>query len=156
MNVSSRLNAAALLFVTAGFGSQVAYAHHSQAMFEMSQCKMLAGTVRTLEFQYPHSWLWVVVQNKSGNADIWAFEFAAPGNLVAIDPRWNENVVKKGDKVSVEFSPIKDGRKAGSMASLTAPDGNKLTIGTPACAGKYSHAASVLRELNQPGGQKPE
>jgi hypothetical protein len=116
----------------------VATAHHSQALFDMTQCKQLGGTVRTLQFQYPHSWLWVYAGDGADKSNIWAFEFAAPGNLVQADPRWNNRVVRAGDKVQVAFSPMKDGRKAGSMAALTLPNGQTLKIGTPACGYKYS------------------
>jgi hypothetical protein len=116
----------------------VATAHHSQALFDMTQCKQLTGTVRTLQFQYPHSWLWVYEGNGADKTKVWAFEFAAPGNLVQADGRWNNRVVKAGDKVQIAFSPMKDGRKAGSMAALTLPGGSTLKIGTPACGYKYS------------------
>jgi hypothetical protein len=118
--------------------SGTATAHHSQALFDMAQCKQLAGTVRTFQFQYPHSWLWVYAGDGADKTDIWAFEFAGPGNLVQTDRHWKGDVVKKGDKVLVSYSPMKDGRKAGSMAALTLPDGSTLKIGTPACGYKYS------------------
>jgi hypothetical protein len=136
MTHTNRLAArlAGLLLLCGG----VAQAHHSQALFDMTQCRQLTGIVRTLQFQYPHSWLWVYEGDGSDKNQVWAFEFAAPGNLVQADPRWSNKVVRAGDKVQIAYSPMKDGRKAGSMAALTLPSGDTLKIGTPACAYKYS------------------
>jgi hypothetical protein len=141
----SSLRLAASLAGLSLMGGSVATAHHSQVMFDMAQCKQLAGTVRTFQFQYPHSWLWVYAGDGADKTDIWAFEFAGPGNLVQTDPHWKGDVIKKGDKVVVSYSPMKDGRKAGSMAALTLPDGSTLKIGTPACGYKYSSGRAAAQ-----------
>ncbi|MGC3982431.1 MAG: DUF6152 family protein [Steroidobacteraceae bacterium] len=115
--------------------SGTAHAHHSQAMFDMNKCKTVQGTVRTFQFQFPHSWLWVYVPNGTGE-DVWGFEASAPANMVEIEGRWKRDVIKKGDKVTVMYSPTKDGRNAGALAWLALPDGKTtLRAATPACAG---------------------
>jgi hypothetical protein len=113
-------------------------AHHSQAMFDMTQCRSIQGTIRTFEFQFPHSWLWVNVPNPKSpsGVDAWAFEASAPANMTQIEKRWTRNVVTKGDKVVVKYSPMKDGRNAGALAWLTLADGKTtLRAATPACVG---------------------
>lgn len=125
----------ALLALAAVTGN-AAYAHHSQVLFDLNQCRTLAGTVHAFQYQYPHSWLWVVVPNDKGGEDIWGFEAAAPANMVAMSPRWTRDVVKKGDKVTVKFSPIKDGRTAGALATMILASGETLGVPAPACSGK--------------------
>jgi Family of unknown function (DUF6152) len=114
-------------------GSAPAPAHHSQAMFDMSKCLTLTGTVRTFQYQFPHSWLWVVVQKGDGTEDIWGMESAGPAQMMEVNPKWSRTVVKKGDKISLTYSPMKDGRNAGALATLTLPDGTVLRAATPAC-----------------------
>lgn len=121
----------ALLAVTA---SSSAFAHHSQAMFDMDKCRTIKGTVRTFQFGFPHSWLWIVVPGPQGADDIWGFESAAPVQMMEVNPRWKRDVVNKGDKVTIRYSPMKDGRHAGALGTLALPDGSVLRAATPACA----------------------
>lgn len=124
----------------------LASAHHSQAMFELDKCRTISGTVRTFEYQYPHSWLWVFVPDGKGGQDVWGLEGAAPANLLEKDKRWKRDVLKKGDKVTVRFSPMRDGRKGGSMASVTLDATNTtLVVPAPTCGGKPPVPASALR-----------
>jgi hypothetical protein len=138
-------SAAAALLMTAHVT-----AHHSMAMFDLAKCLTASGTVHVMQYRYPHSWLWVKIADAKGKVDTWGFEFAAPANLIEIDNRWSRDVVKQGDKVSLRYSPIKDGRTAGSMAELTLADGRKLKVGTPACGGAppASDAEAAARKVN--------
>lgn len=123
--------------------SNVASAHHSQAMFDMSKCQTVTGTVHAFQFQFPHSWLWVVVPNSNGTEDTWGFESSSPAQMTEREPRWRRDIVKKGDKITVKFSPMKDGRTGGAMAAVTLPDGTVLLAATPACsAGAQSSNAA--------------
>lgn len=103
-----------------------ASAHHSGAMFDMTRCKSITGTVRKLEWVYPHSWLWVDTLDDQGAATPWGFEFMSPTQAKGIDPLWSKDVLKKGDKVVVNFLPMKDGRNGGAMRSVTMPNGHVL------------------------------
>ena len=114
--------------------SQVAAAHHSQAFFDMTQCKTITGTIRTFQYQYPHSWMWIYVTNAQGGQDVWGFEAAAPAQMIEVDAHWKRDIVKNGDKVTIKYSPMKDGRNGGALATLTLPDGATLRAATPACS----------------------
>jgi Family of unknown function (DUF6152) len=122
------------LGIMAAFASAAAHAHHSQALFDMSRCQTLVGTVQSFQLQFPHSWLWVVVPNGKGGMDTWGLESSAPAQMTEVDKRWKRDVVKKGDKISVKISPMKDGRTGGALATLTLPNGTTLRAATPACA----------------------
>lgn len=121
------------LAALAGAVSSPAFAHHSQAMFEMTKCVTMDGTVRAFEYSFPHSWLWIEVPKDDATAT-WAFEFAAPTQMIEIDKRWNRNIVRKGDKITVQFSPNKNGGSSGALHSLLLSDGTKLLAATPACS----------------------
>jgi hypothetical protein len=113
----------------------VAEAHHSFAQFDMSQHVTLKGTVRTWEWSNPHAWLWVYVSevdgkpvtDKDGNPVIWGLETAAPGELTRSGITMK--TFKPGDKITVEASPMKDGRNGGSMGKVTLDDGRVLGVG---------------------------
>jgi len=127
---SVRLAALSLLALLV---SATASAHHSQVLFDMNKCLTLTGTVRDWQFLSPHSWLWVVVNNGKGSSDVWGFESASPPQMTEVEHRWSRDVVKKGDKVTVKFSPLKDGRTGGALNILTLPSGVSLRAATPAC-----------------------
>lgn len=134
MIMQSHNSAKAAVMIIALMAGGSAFAHHSQAMFDMSKCLTVEGTVRNFQYQFPHSWLWVIVPNKQGGQDIWGFESASPSQMIEVEPRWKKDVFKKGDKIKVKFSPIRDGRTGGAMALVTLPDGTNLRAATPACA----------------------
>jgi len=126
----------AALGLTASLLASPASAHHSLAMFDLVHCKTVTGTVHTLEWNYPHSWLWIQTPNpQPAAAPVWfGFEFMSPSQARAIDPRWSKDVVKKGDIVTVTFGPLRDGRNGGAVSSVRIPDGHVLG-GTPGICG---------------------
>lgn len=130
--------------------TSTAVAHHSQVQFDMSRCLTIQGTVRTFQFQFPHSWLWVVVPNTRGEDDVWGFESSAPVNMKEIEPRWARNIVNKGDKVTVRYSPMKDGRHGGALGTLALPDGSVLRAATPACSGEKRSPPPATPAPTQP------
>jgi hypothetical protein len=119
-----------LLLTIFGFAALAAtshaVAHHSGAMFDNTRCKSVTGTVRKLEWAYPHNWLWVDVLDGQGGSAPWGFEFMSPTQAKNIDPLWSRDVMAKGDKVIVKFIPLKDGRNGGALRSVTMPNGHVL------------------------------
>jgi hypothetical protein len=125
-----------------------ASAHHSQVLFDMNQCLTLSGTVRTWQFESPHSWLWVVVPNAKGSTDVWGFEASSPAQMIEAEHRWKRDVIKTGDKVTIRYSPLKDGRTGGALNTVTLPDGTTLRAATPACA--QAHPATNAPAASEP------
>jgi hypothetical protein len=117
--------------VTALWMGGAAEAHHSGTRFAPG-CPNIEGTVRTLEWVYPHAWLWIIVagNNASAEDNVWGFEFPSPTQTMNLDKRWSRDVVKKGDKVTVTYNPMKGGRHGGLMHSVTLSDGRVL-VGAP-------------------------
>jgi hypothetical protein len=96
-------------------------AHHSFAMFDNTRTESISGTVYAFEWSNPHAWLWIDVDDGKGNDVKWGFEGAAPSELSRSG--WSKRILNPGDKVTVEYKPLKDGRPGGSLGKVTKSDG---------------------------------
>lgn len=99
-----------------------ASAHHSYAMFDRTKNASIDGTVRTMQWTNPHTYLWVYAANKKGGQDVWGFEFGGGPNGL-IRSGWTKKTLNVGDKVSIKYHPLKDGRTGGEFMSVTLPNG---------------------------------
>ena len=127
MTDSIRLAAVALtlagaLAVTAG----PALAHHSFSPFDMGVEKTITGAVKTVEWTNPHTWIWLDVPNDQGGVDAWGFEGMSPNYLARRG--WTRTSLKVGDKITVTFRPLRDGKKGGMFVSTKTPDGKILSM----------------------------
>ena len=103
-----------------------ALAHHSYAMFDLSQKKTIAGTVKDFQWTNPHTWLWVEVPIASGDPETWGVEGMSPNFLARRG--WSKTTLKPGDKISVVLHPVKSGEHGGSFMSVTLPDGKVMDM----------------------------
>jgi hypothetical protein len=117
----------ALLALLLWAGCHSAWAHHSFAMFDMSKTPTLTGTVTNFEWTNPHSWIWMQVQDGKGGSQLWGLEGQAPGELTRHG--WTRHSINIGDKISVQFHPMNDGRLGGSFQVVTLADGTELSSG---------------------------
>jgi hypothetical protein len=101
-------------------------AHHSVAMFDLTKSVTIQGTVKEFQFTNPHSWLQVMVTAADGTAVEWAFEAQGPSSLLRVGIKAKTFV--PGDKVTVVAHPMKDGRTAGTLVTVTAADGHAYTL----------------------------
>jgi hypothetical protein len=116
----SALVLTALGGVAAGISSVAA--HHSTTMFDHSKTLTINGTVVELRWVNPHVSLSVNGVLKEGEeASVWVMEMTSPGNLVRAGG-WTRNAVKAGEKVQVDFAPLRDtSLKGGALKKLTIP-----------------------------------
>jgi hypothetical protein len=101
-------------------------AHHSYAMFDGARTLTVSGTVAKLEWMNPHVFVWLYVpnpKNKDGY-DLYAFENGSPGVLVRLG--WSRTVLAVGEKIAVQYWPLKDGRNGGHFVQATRADGQIL------------------------------
>jgi hypothetical protein len=119
---------AAALAAVAGAAAP-AGAHHSFAMYEPTKTLTLKGTVKTFQWTNPHVVIWMLVQPEGGGAtQEWSIETTSPGVLTR--GGWTRQSIKPGDRVSVTFSPLRDGSRGGGLNSVTLLDtGQKLVAG---------------------------
>jgi hypothetical protein len=99
-----------------------AFAHHSTTMFDHAKTLQITGVVEQLHWTNPH--VAVIIKGKeAGSAEetTWLMEMTSPGNLIRAGG-WSRNAVKPGDKVVVDFSPLRDGKKGGALKKLVKTD----------------------------------
>jgi hypothetical protein len=97
-------------------------------MFDEKQCLTMSGTVTKINMNYPHVWLWLSVPTKGGPEN-WALENTDPASLRV--QGWAPGTVKKGARIDVVVSPIRDGRKIAVIRGTRLPDGRVMTSGGP-------------------------
>jgi hypothetical protein len=104
-----------------------ASAHHSYSMFDSAKKLTVSGTVAKLEWMNPHAFVWLYVrqQNSPGKYDLYAFENGSVNALTRLG--WNAASLKAGDKITVDYWPVKDGRMGGHLNKATLPDGRILS-----------------------------
>jgi hypothetical protein len=110
----------AALFGVAICANSPASAHHSFAMFDLSQHVLIEGRVTDWNYNNPHSWLLIEALDANGNTQTWSFEGAAP--VHATRQGVTGNSFKKGEAVRVVASPLRDGRRAGAMCFVVKED----------------------------------
>ncbi|WP_428099887.1 DUF6152 family protein [Candidatus Rariloculus sp.] len=111
---------AAVVSISAVLVTGRAVAHHSFAMFDLSQHMLVEGRITDWHFNNPHSWLYIEAPDENGEMQQWGFEGAA--RVHATRQGVNGNTFRKGELVRVIMSPIRDGRRAGAMCFVVKED----------------------------------
>lgn len=126
MNIRTTLVAGLVL---AGLSAAVlpVSAHHSFSVFNTSETKTVTGTVKEIEWTNPHIWLWVNVPNDKGGVDVYAFEGMSPNFLERRG--WTRTTLKAGDKITVDYNPLRDGKNGGMFRTGRMENGKTLTMG---------------------------
>ncbi len=101
--------------------SASAFAHHSYALFDLTQRRTAEGTVAKLEWTNPHTFVWMYVKGKKGY-ELYSFESGSVAMLKRYG--WTQNTLVKGEKVTIEYFPLKDGRNGGSFIRAIHADGH--------------------------------
>jgi len=112
-------------------------AHHSFAMFDFSKTVTVKGSVKEFRWTNPHVVLIVTAASQGADpGQDWTLELTSPGNLTRIG--WTRHSFSSGDRVEVQFNPLRDGKHGGAFAQATLPDTGKVLT-------------SNLREAEKPG-----
>lgn len=128
---AARLVKSSLLLLLASLST--AQAHHTYAMFDRSKTVTVHGTVAKLEWTNPHVFVWLYVPstNDPGKYDLYAFENGSPNAISKVG--WSKNSLQPGDKITIDYWPLRDGRKGGHLAKATLASGRVLrAVGGPA------------------------
>ena len=88
----------------------------------------ISGVVKEYEWTNPHVWIHLTAPDAQGTPRDWAFEMQSVEQDAAAG--WRADSVKPGDKVSVEYHPLKDGSRGGQLMSAILANGQRL--GPPA------------------------
>lgn len=127
MNRSRRVLISSALVAALAAGGPAA-AHHSFAMFDEKVDLKLEATVTEFQWTNPHSWFHVVVQTPTGPKK-WAIEGPVIQNLRKMG--LTKDSFKVGDKATFLIHPMRNGSPAGSLVSITMPDGKVFQQDTP-------------------------
>ena len=128
MTVASRIGACCLAVLIAILfaGANIAWAHHSFALFDTTKTTTLTGSVTVFEWTNPHAYIEIDVPD--GNAvKHWSIELGSPSILM--QSGWKFKDLKHGDKITVRISPLKSGQPGGLLVQATLPDGRTLGNG---------------------------
>jgi hypothetical protein len=112
--------------ISASFVAATAFAHHSTTMFDHATSVTIVGEVREVQWTNPHVAIFIYGVTKEGEPPaLWLMEMTSPGNLVRAGG-WTRNAIKKGDKVTVNFSPLRNGEKGGALKKITVAESGKV------------------------------
>jgi hypothetical protein len=117
------------VFVAALLAATSALAHHSNSAFDPEKVVVLTGTVMEWKWTNPHVWIVLSVDDEKGGKTVWEIEGRPPGILAR--QGWSRNTFKPGDKITVDFSPARDGSHSGLTTRVTLADGTVLTQASP-------------------------
>ena len=108
----------AVLWALMVIGATPAGAHHSFAMFDFNNTMTFKATVKEFRWTNPHVVLLVEGSAKPGDApEIWSMELTSPGNLTRMG--WSRHSFNPGDKIELEFNPLRDGKHGGAFKKGT-------------------------------------
>lgn len=112
---------------TAAIAGQAA-AHHSAAIFDFRSPVTKQGTVKAIKVVNPHTHMIVTITDAKGTRD-WDFEGHSASNFYRAG--YDRGSVKAGDKISVTFAPMRDGRDGGYIVAFTTPGGKTVGFAPP-------------------------
>src|SRR5271154_2587620 len=93
-------------------------AHHAlQAQFDMKQTIILTGAVTKMDWSNPHVRLYVEVKNESKSVT-WELYLASPNQQIMNG--WKIDTYRRGDHVSVDAYPARDGSRVGFAKKVRA------------------------------------
>tara|TARA_A100001391_G_scaffold119169_3_gene80992 strand:- start:25924 stop:26310 length:387 start_codon:yes stop_codon:yes gene_type:complete len=101
-----------------------ASAHHSFAMFDQTKVtQMDQATVAEFRFTNPHSFV-VVNVTRGGKSTRYVLECSSVNMMTRAG--WRRNTLRAGDKVDVEFYPLRNGQPGGMLKTIKVTDGRTL------------------------------
>jgi Family of unknown function (DUF6152) len=99
----------------------IALAHHAlQAQFDMNQTITLKGTVTKMDWSNPHVRLYLEVKDQSKTVN-WELYLGSPNQQMLNG--WKIDTYKRGDHVSVDAYPARDGSSVGFARKIAAASG---------------------------------
>ncbi len=105
-------------------GGQAAAHHGVAGTFDESRTIKLAGVVKQMHLVNPHSWVTLVVKNKSGGEEAWACEMRAGALLKRSG--WTEAMFAPGTQLYIVAAPHRDDPHKCYVETVTFQDGRTI------------------------------
>ena len=119
----------ALLVLGIGATAGNVLAHHSfAAQFDNNRPVELTGSVTDMKWSNPHAWIYIDVEDESGNVVNWALETIS-GNVL-VRRGWRKADLPAGTVVSVEGWQARNATPTASVRFVTLSDGRRLFAGS--------------------------
>ena len=104
--------------------SSMALAHHSAALYDFSKSVPVTGVVKLMTVANPHIKLILTITDDQGAARDITYEGHSRNNVYRRG--WRPDMVKEGDKITINFAPQKNGEDGGYVQSFTLQDGRQF------------------------------
>jgi hypothetical protein len=104
-----------------------AAAHHSFAIYDMSQSIEFEGVVETLKLRNPHMALTLVRTNADGTKEVINFVEGAPANMIVRMGLKPEDIAP-GKPIKAIGAPRRDDPNAYFLKAIILPDGRRYSI----------------------------
>jgi Family of unknown function (DUF6152) len=102
-------------------------AHHSRAMFDMTQNITYRGVVKEYRWENPHSHIVIIVgTDATDRTTIGTWDIEASSISLMVSQGWNRNTFEPGDRITVVAHPSKNGSKDVLLFYAIKPDGMRL------------------------------
>ena len=97
------------------------FAHHSFAMFDLTQKVLIEGKISDIQWTNPHVWIHVDVANKDGSVVTWPLELTS---IVHLTRRgFPKNQLAVGDSGTFMLSPYANGKPGGRFYAIELDKG---------------------------------
>jgi hypothetical protein len=102
-------------------------AHHSRAMFDMTQNVTYRGVVKEYRWQNPHSHIVIIVGTDATDlSTVGTWDIEASSTRLMVSQGWNQKTFKAGDLITVVAHPSRNGSKDVLLFYAMKADGTRL------------------------------
>ena len=102
-------------------------AHHSRAMFDMTQNITYRGIVKEYRWQNPHSHIVVIVgTDATDRSTIGTWDIEASSISIMVSQGWKRNTFEPGDRITVVAHPSRNASNDVLLFYAIKPDGMRL------------------------------
>ena len=102
-------------------------AHHSRAMFDMTQNVTYRGVVKEYRWENPHSHIVITVGNDATDpSTVGTWDIEASSINLMVSRGWNRMTYKPGDQITVVAHPSRNGSKRVLLFYAIKADGTRL------------------------------